>query len=137
MKTRVWWRLWRHPRGSCAGAARELWIALIVLAVLTPLGLWLPERLKAGGAWGEWGPQEVGKQVGHVPEGMARTADRLPGQGWHAPAPDYAPKGWEDRPLSHLSAAYIGSAFIGIAVCAAVAWALGRWLSRKESRRAT
>jgi hypothetical protein len=111
---------------------RTLWIALIVLAVLTPLGLWLPERLRAGGAWGEWGPEEVGKQVGHVPEGMARTAER-----WQAPAPDYAPRGWEDRPLSRLSIAYIASAFIGIAVCAALAWALGLWLSHKEGRRAT
>ena len=118
--------------GSCAGGARGLWIALIVLAVLTPLGLWLPERLKAGGAWGEWSAEDVGKQIGYVPEGMARTAHR-----WQAPAPDYAPRGWEDRPLSRLSIAYIASAFLGIGVCAALAWALGRWLSRKESPRVT
>jgi len=111
--------------------ARRLWIGLLVLALLTPLGLWLPHRLRAGDAWGEWSTEQVGKQLGHVPEGMARTADR-----WHAPMPDYAPKGWEKRSLFHLSVAYIGSALIGAAVCGVLAWALGRWLSRKEKARA-
>jgi hypothetical protein len=109
----------------------RLWIALGLLALLTPLGLWLPQRLKAGDAWGEWGPEQVSKQVGFVPEGMSRSSDR-----WHAPMPDYAPKGWEKRSLFHLSVAYIGSALIGVAACAALAWALGRWLSRKEKARA-
>ena len=111
---------------------RALWVALIILAVLTPLGLWLPERVKTGDAWGEWSAEEVNRQIGYVPEGMARTADR-----WSAPIPDYAPRGWENRPFSHLSAAYVGSALLGVGVCAALAWALGRWLSRKEDPRAT
>ncbi len=111
---------------------RRLWIGLLILAALTPLGLWLPARMGAGEAWGEWSPQEVGRQLGRVPAGMARLAER-----WHAPVPDYAPAGWENRPLSHLSIAYIGSALLGIAVCAGLAWLLGRWLSRREDAGVT
>lgn len=110
---------------------RRLWLVLGVLAVLTPLGLWLPQRLGAGDAWGEWGPEEVGRQVGFIPRGLARLADL-----WRAPAPDYAPPGWEGRPFSHLSLAYIGSAVVGLGICAGLAWALGRWLTRRERSRA-
>jgi len=110
---------------------RRLWIGLVVLALLTPLGLCLPQRFRAGGAWGEWAPQEMGKQVGFVPEGMDQSSGR-----WHAPVPDYAPKGWADRSPLHLGLAYMASAIIGIAVCGLLAWGLGRWLSRKEKARA-
>ncbi len=37
----------------------KLWIGLAVLIVLSPLGLILPERFKAGDAWGEWGTDGV------------------------------------------------------------------------------
>lgn len=34
---------------------RPLVAALVVMALLTPVGIYLPEILEAGGAWGEWG----------------------------------------------------------------------------------
>jgi hypothetical protein len=111
--------------------ARRLWIIVLVLAVLTPVGLWLPAHFGAGGAWGEWGPEELGKQVGFVPRGLARIADL-----WKAPAPDYAPPGWEGRPLAHQSAAYIASALVGLLITAFVIYALGRWLARRETAHA-
>ena len=33
----------------------KLWIGMIVLICLSPLGLLIPEHFKAGAAWGEWG----------------------------------------------------------------------------------
>ena len=33
----------------------KLWLGVIILAFLSPLGLLLPEYFKAGDAWGEWG----------------------------------------------------------------------------------
>jgi hypothetical protein len=110
---------------------RRLWAIVIILAVLTPIGLWLPERLGAGDAWGEWGAEDLGEQVGFIPPGLARLSDW-----WKAPAPDYAPPGWEDRPFAVQSAAYIASALLGIAVCAFAVWLLGRWLAKNERQDA-
>lgn len=33
----------------------KLWLLIIVLVILTPLGLILPAYFKSGPAWGEWG----------------------------------------------------------------------------------
>ena len=106
---------------------KRLWVIVLAIAVLTPLGLWLPARLGAGGAWGEWGADEVGRRLGFVPRGMAKITDL-----WGAPAPDYAPPGWEERSFAHRSAAYMASAVIGLIVIAALMLALGRLLSRRE-----
>lgn len=60
---------------GCRGAEmtksqKKLWIGLIILALLTPLGIILPEKFKAGGAWGEWGPEALEKLIGYVPAGL-------------------------------------------------------------------
>ncbi len=110
---------------------RRLWIVVLILAVLTPLGLWLPARLGAGGAWGEWGPEELGQRVGFIPRGMAGMGER-----WRTPAPGYAPPGSEGKSLAHRSFAYIASALLGLLVVAAIMWALGRWLSNRERANA-
>lgn len=112
-------------------STRRLWIIVILLALLTPLGIWLPERLRAGDAWGEWGPEDVEQQVGFLPKGLAGLAGL-----WKAPAPDYAPSGWEGKPFALQGAAYIASALVGLAMCGAAIWLLGRWLARKEKVRA-
>ena len=104
----------------------RLWIALGVLALLTPLGLILPDRFKAGGAWGEWGPDEIQKMTGHVPQGLARL-----GSLWKAPMPDYAFRGREAKGLTHLSLAYIVSALLGAAIITFAAWWIGRCLVKK------
>ena len=64
---------------------RTFWIALAVMALLSPLGLYLPRILKAGSAWGEWGVHEIRDMIGHAPAGMERTAHT-----WKAPIPAYA-----------------------------------------------
>lgn len=110
---------------------RRLWIIVVVLALLTPVGIWLPERLRAGDAWGEWGPEDLAEEVGFLPRGLARLAGL-----WRAPAPDYAPAGWEEKPLAVQGAAYIASALIGLLACAGIIWLLGRWLAAKGEARA-
>ena len=105
----------------------KLMIGLGGLASLSWLGLWLPEKFKAGSAWGEWGPEEVGELVGYVPQGLIKLAGL-----WNAPIPDYAFKGWEEKPLFDLSLAYIVSALIGILVCVCIVFLLGKVLSKKE-----
>ncbi len=105
--------------------ARRLWIILLVLAVLTPIGLWVPAHFHAGDAWGEWSLGTIREQTGRVPPGMAREAGR-----WQAPMADYAPV------RRSPSAGYVVSALVGIVVCGGLLWFLGRWLTRREARDA-
>jgi hypothetical protein len=106
---------------------RKFWIALLLLAVLTPAGLYLPGLFKAGGAWGEWGVEEVQKMIGYAPDGMKRSSEL-----WKAPLPDYALPGQKEAPVSRLSLSYILSALVGIAACGGGALLLGRWLAGKK-----
>lgn len=106
---------------------RKYWIALLVLALLTPLGLYLPQAMKAGSAWGEWGIDEVKKMIGYAPAGMEKEAGR-----WKAPLPAYAIPGQENPPLSRQGLAYILSAIVGIAACGAGGYLIARWLRNRR-----
>jgi cobalt/nickel transport system permease protein len=86
----------------------RLWIFIGALVVLSPLGLLLPKYFKAGSAWLEKFPSL-----------------------WSAPIPDYAFKGWEEKPLVNLSLAYIFSAAIGILICAGAVFISGKFFSKK------
>lgn len=106
---------------------RPFWFALIVMALASPLGLYLPELLEAGAAWGEWSLEEVKRMVGYAPSGMEQISDL-----WKAPVPDYAFRGQEDAPRAHRSLSYIFSALLGIGLCGGTALALTRWLTKRE-----
>lgn len=104
----------------------KLWLGLVVLIVLTPLGLIIPDHFKAGSAWGEWGADEMKKLVGYVPQGMEKLSDL-----WKAPMPDYSFKGWEAKGLAHLSLAYITSALVGILIIVLAVLIIGKLLAKK------
>lgn len=106
---------------------KKLWIGLIILVLISPLGLFLPEKFGAGSAWGEWGGDEIEQLLGYVPAGMSKLADL-----WKAPIPDYAFKGQEDASLPALSFSYIISAVLGVAVTAGLAIFIGRTIARRE-----
>jgi hypothetical protein len=106
---------------------KRLCIAMLILAILSPLGLLLPARLGAGSAWGEWSSDEVKGLVGYLPAGLARL-----GELWKAPLPDYAMPGQEEAPLRALSLSYILSALVGGAAVAGVTLLIGRSLARRE-----
>ena len=105
----------------------KLWIGMAILIVLSPLGLILPERFKAGSAWGEWGAEEMQKLVGYIPQGLEKLSSL-----WNAPIPDYAFKGWEEKGLPQLSFAYIISAVVGIAITVFAVLGIGKILAKKE-----
>lgn len=105
---------------------RTLLIALLVMALLAPIGVYLPQILKAGSAWGEWGIEEVRRMVDYAPAGMEKTAER-----WKAPMPDYAPAGREDASSPARGFYYLLSAFLGAAACGAGAWLLARRIARR------
>lgn len=100
---------------------KKLWIALGVLALLTPLGLFIPEHFKAGVAWGEWGAEEIQTMLGYVPEGLTRL-----GELWKAPLPDYGLEGFPS------GLGYILSAVLGDGGTILLVWVLGKALVRKN-----
>lgn len=105
---------------------KKLWIGLAVLAVLTPLGLLVPSLFGAGGAWGEWGIEEVRTMLGFVPEGM----ERLSGL-WKSPLPDYTVPG-QEQGMARVSLGYFATAVIGIAMTAGLAYLLAKILGRRN-----
>jgi len=105
----------------------KLWIGLIILIVLCPIGLILPDHFKAGAAWGEWGAEEMQGLVGYIPKGLEKLSSL-----WSAPMPDYAFKGWEEKGIGHLSIAYIASAVIGIGITVLGVFLIGKILAKKE-----
>lgn len=106
---------------------RRYWIALGVLALLSPAGLYLPAWTGSGPAWGEWGLAEIRERLGYTPAGMTAAAER-----WRAPLPGYALPGKTGSAAGH-GLGYALSAILGMAACGIGAWALGRWLSRGKS----
>lgn len=108
---------------------KKLWIGIAVLAILTPLGLIIPAWFGAGGAWGEWSAEEIKRLIGYIPEGMQRLA-RI----WKSPMPDYTVPGQQPG-MARESLGYILTAVIGIAVTAAVAYLLARFLGRKNKEQ--
>ena len=107
--------------------ATKLWLGILILALISPLGLLLPECFKAGDAWGEWGADSFKAMVGYVPQGLEKLSTL-----WSAPIPDYAFKGWEEKGLSHLSMAYVFSAILGITVTALVVTLIGKLLDGRS-----
>jgi cobalt/nickel transport protein len=106
---------------------KRLWMGLLIMALLTPLGILLPEMFKAEGAWGEWGKDELEKLLGYVPKELAKWVDL-----WKAPIPDYN-FGGEEASMTAQVISYIASALLGIGVCALVVFLFLR-LSTKHGK---
>ena len=105
---------------------KKLWIGIAVLAILTPLGLIIPALFGAGGAWAEWGVEEIKKLIGYVPAGMEKLSHL-----WKSPMPDYTVPGQKPG-LVHESLGYIATALIGVAITGGLAYVLARLLGRKK-----
>ena len=104
----------------------KLWLGISVLIILSPLGLILPERFKAGSAWGEWGAKDLRTLVGYAPKGLEKISSL-----WNAPIPDYAFKGCGKKSLPHLSFAYILSAVAGVLITVLAVLLIGKVLVKK------
>lgn len=95
----------------------KLWLLIAVLAILTPIGLIIPEYFKAGSAWGEWGADEIKKLIGYVPKGLEKLSDT-----WIAAIPDYGTS----------KILYIVSAILGIIIVMGLTFLVGKYLGKKE-----
>lgn len=105
----------------------KLWIGLMILVILSPLGIILPARFNAGSAWGEWSAQEIQKLTGHAPSGMAEHAGK-----WKAPMPGYAFQGQAKDSIAARSISYLISGIIGVAIVLLLALLIGRILAKRE-----
>ena len=94
------------------------------MALLTPLGILLPEKFRAEEAWGEWGIDKLEKLLGYVPEGLKKLADF-----WKAPIPDYN-FGGEGASTTIQAVSYIASGLLGIGVCAFVVFIVSRFIAK-------
>jgi cobalt/nickel transport protein len=108
---------------------KKLWLGISILILLSPLGLIIPNRMGAGGAWGEWGLDEIQKIAGFVPEGMKHLAEI-----WKAPMTDYAMPG-QSKGLVHESFGYFVTAVIGVALTAGIMYLLAKLLGRKNDKK--
>jgi hypothetical protein len=103
---------------------KKLWTGLLIMALLTPLGILLPEKFKAEAAWGEWGAEKLEKLLGYVPEGLRKLADF-----WRAPIPDYN-VGGEGASMTLQAISYIVSGLLGIGVCAIIVYTVSRFMAK-------
>jgi hypothetical protein len=95
---------------------RRGWIALLVLAILAPLGI-----VAAGGAWGEWDLDGVKERVGFVPEGMRAGAEGRT----ESPIEEYTVPGL-DRGFFRRGIGTIAAAMLGAGATALFAFAVAR-----------
>ncbi|MFA5353921.1 MAG: PDGLE domain-containing protein [Thermodesulfovibrionales bacterium] len=110
------------------GFQKKLVAGLIVMAVLSPLGIIIPEAFHAGDAWGEWGKDTLKELLGFVPEGLQRLSAT-----WTAPVPDYN-FGSGESSLSVQVFSYILSALVGIAIAASVIYLISRLLRQGNGK---
>jgi len=105
---------------------KKLWIGLLIMALLTPLGILLPERFNAEGAWGEWGTDKLEKLLGFLPEGLKKLTDI-----WKAPVPGYN-FGGEGASKTLQVISYIASGLLGIGVCVLIVFIISRFISKHD-----
>lgn len=98
---------------------KPLWIGLIILIILTPLGL-----LAQGTAWGEWASEELKSILGYIPKGL----QKLEGL-WTSVLPGYAISGFDSPIKSALG--YIISAAVGSVVIVFAIFLVGKLWKRE------
>lgn len=95
---------------------KKLWVGLLVLIILSPLGL-----IATGTAFGEWGLDELKDEVGFIPAGLAHWANT-----WtHAIFPDYSVPGLNAN-FFQSAVGYIISAVVGVVLVAGITMLLSR-----------
>ncbi len=94
------------------------------MALLTPLGILLPQKFGAEGAWGEWGTDRLEKLFGFVPEGLKKLVGI-----WKAPVSGYN-FGGEGASKTVQVVSYVASGFLGIGACFLILFIIVRLISK-------
>jgi len=106
---------------------KRLTLGLLLLALLSPLGLYLPAKFGAGSAWGEWSASEIQKLAGYIPC-QFKSIESI----WKAPLPDYTVPGGEAASAGVSYLWYVVSAILGIGIIVIVSIALRKVFIGKE-----
>lgn len=93
---------------------KPLWIGLMILIILTPLGL-----LAKGTAWGEWASEELKSILGYAPEGLKKLEGL-----WTSIMQGYNISGF-DSPVKS-AVGYVVSAAIGSGLLVFIIYAAGK-----------
>lgn len=101
---------------------KNLFIALGVLIVLTPLGL-----ISQGTAWGEWSADELKKMLGYIPKGLVKLNNFRSSSLF----PQYSIPGGKGNFL-HSSLGYILSAVTGVSIIFLVTMGIGKIIAARE-----
>lgn len=105
---------------------KKLLAGLIIMVFLSPLGIILPEKFKAGDAWGEWSPESLKELVGYMPQGLKRLSEI-----WQAPIPDYS-LGGENASFVVQVWSYIISAIIGVLFAGIISYILIKMILKRS-----
>jgi cobalt/nickel transport protein len=105
---------------------RKIWASLLLMAVLSPVGIFLPRIFGAGGVWGEWPAAALEKLLGYVPERL-RTYSQL----WRAPLSDYT-FGQTGGSVLHEAITYVLSGLAGVIIVGLVVYGISRVLVKHE-----
>ncbi|MBF0320943.1 MAG: cobalamin biosynthesis protein [Nitrospirae bacterium] len=94
---------------------KKLWIGLVIMALMVPLGIVIPEKFGAAGAWGEWSAETLSQMLGYLPDGLRRYAGL-----WNAPIGDYSVASDSDntfvKSLSYIASGLIGAVIVGLCI---------------------
>ncbi len=103
---------------------RIYYLIIAAMIILTPLGL-----LADGTAWGEWGADDLTKDLGYVPQGIEKA-----GEWWSALFPDYSVSQLGE--IAHADQiGYVLSALLGSVIIFGIVFVLGKMLAYKDQQR--
>ena len=105
---------------------RRLWIGLLVMALLTPLGIILPRLFDAGAAWGEWSVNKLEQLLGYTPQGLKKLSDL-----WKAPLPNYN-FGGNDTSMTLQMISYIASGVLGVLAVGLVVFLIAKLTTKHD-----
>jgi hypothetical protein len=105
---------------------KKLWIGLLVMALLTPLGIILPRLFDAGAAWGEWGVDKLEQLLGYAPQGLKKLSDA-----WKAPVPNYN-FGGKDASMTVQIISYVVSGILGVLAVGLLVFLISRFMTKND-----
>lgn len=121
-------RLAGDPAQSVAAGGllkwRAAWLALILAALATPLGLLAP-----GTAWGEWSSQQLAELgLKFIPEGLLKLEGL-----WGAPMARYEVHALGNASLGYMLSAFAGIVLVGVLAALFSALVTGQFTGRKRA----
>ena len=122
----MWFTLCGRVRREMTKSQKKLWIGLLVMALLTPIGIILPRLFNAGAAWGEWGVDKLEELLGYTPQGLKKLSHL-----WKAPVPNYS-FGGKDASLTLQIVSYVASGVLGVLAVGLVVFLITRFRAKNR-----